>query len=229
MFSILSNSKTPSFDIMFESLINESNDESGMWKYQELYDEMINQFINELTANPDGRQKWEVLPAAKVKEIWNDYAKYRFVRDEEAVNELAFTMARNTAKLQVNTEMAGHSQLDPNELWQMDREEDMPQELDDKMGDWMLTDEGQWRISDYGLNKLVPFAMALLNDKETAEEKLIDMDRMLQICHQRGDLALNFIEGGSNTLTEIYQSPSETSAKAMIDPPKKPIKTGKVT
>ncbi|MEI6420969.1 MAG: hypothetical protein WCP55_02050 [Lentisphaerota bacterium] len=211
-----SSTETPHFNTLFESIINEKfNQDEGAEKYMELYDEMVWQFIKELTSNPDGRQKWEVLPAEKVKAVWNDYAKYQFVRDEEAIEEFALTMVRNTAKLQVNTEMAGHSQMDPKEIWSHATDMELTDELEEKIGDFILDNNGQWRISDYGLNKLVPLAFDILSGVD-AETKLVDMDRMLQICHMRSDLAAMYIEGGSDTLTDMFKRPGDVYKDAMI-------------
>lgn len=219
MFQQFHNATTPRFETLFESILNESSDDEAFYKYIDLKDAAMQRFINEILSNPNEPQKWETLPADKVIALWRDYAKYRAVRDPDAVNELAFTMAMITAKLEVNTEMSGHTQSDPKELWRDNYGEEMPPEIDEKIGDFILDPKaGQWRISDAGLDKLVPFAIALLSN-ESPEEKLVDMDRMLQVCHMRSDLAANYIEGGTDTLDTLFkpeERPTGVTSKSLI-------------
>ena len=41
------------------------------------------------------------------------------------------------------------------------------------------------------------------------EEKLLLIDRMLNVVHQRSDIAEWFVEGGSRALAQLSSSPSE--------------------
>lgn len=60
----------------------------------------------------------------------------------------------------------------------------------------------QWRISDYAMKPLLELANELLIST-TAEEKIILMDRVFNIVHQRGDIASLFVKGGSYALSEL--------------------------
>jgi hypothetical protein len=59
-------------------------------------------------------------------------------------------------------------------------------------------------ISDYGLKPLWNIALKLA-ESNNDEEKLMLIDQMLNVVHQRGDLAALFIEGGSGALTQLSE------------------------
>lgn len=67
---------------------------------------------------------------------------------------------------------------------------------------------GQARISDYGLEPLQKLLIQLRNT-HTAEQKIPIIDQMLNIAHQRSDLASWFVKGGSHALSDLSASPSE--------------------
>lgn len=63
-------------------------------------------------------------------------------------------------------------------------------------------------ISDYGLEPLVRLA-GQLRKASSPEEKLVLIDQMLNVVHQRSDIANWFVEGGSRALAQLSGSPSE--------------------
>jgi hypothetical protein len=68
-------------------------------------------------------------------------------------------------------------------------------------------------ISDYGLNPLVTLAGELRRQTKP-EDKLVTIDKMLNVVHQRSDIANWFVEGGSRALSQLsgYASGEEDSA-----------------
>jgi len=63
-------------------------------------------------------------------------------------------------------------------------------------------------ISDYGLRPLEELLVELLR-ASTPEEKLLLIDRMLNVVHQRSDIADWFVEGGSHALAQLSGSPTQ--------------------
>ena len=57
-------------------------------------------------------------------------------------------------------------------------------------------------VSDYGLKPLWELAEELVNST-SYEESLVIVDQMLNVIHQRGDLASLFVEGGIRSLAEL--------------------------
>jgi len=62
-------------------------------------------------------------------------------------------------------------------------------------------DMGEY-ISDYGLGPLMTLINKLVN-KKTPEEKLLIVDRMLNVIHPRSDIAKWYVEGGSSSLNKL--------------------------
>jgi len=195
----------------FEQFIKESVSEDAMFKYYDIVDEESNDLFNEMMTHEKGeRQKWEVIRAPRLIKIWNDYVTLGFVRDEKGLDDIADRLVRNVAKLELNTQMMGHT----SHGWLYDEWKDMYElsdedyekikEIVDSADDPFFDDEnGSWRLSDYGLGPLQNLAGQIL-DAETPEEKLILIDQALNVCHQRSDLASWFIEGGTSTLNKLF-------------------------
>src|SRR5208282_3579690 len=156
--------------------------------------------------DPKYRQKWEVVPAARLKKIWNDYAKTGMVRDEKGMGDIAWTVQYNIWKIHANTILCGHSEQSPIQF----AENVMGENLEEKYGrdvfqddnSFFDDDKGAWRLSDYALDPLVNAAAKLENAK-TAEQQLQAVDFILNIVHARSDLASWFVQGGTSTLNSL--------------------------
>lgn len=154
---------------------------------------------------PDG-QPWKLVPAAKLVRIWNDFSSTGIVRDEKGLDDILDLIIENTARLEINNIVSGHSQL-PMETILEDYfdgdDDDRVPELQESFTDWAVDlPDGGWRISDYAVPKLLD-ALALAVEAKTAEEKLPYLDIALNVVHCRSDLASWFVEGGSSTLVGI--------------------------
>jgi len=64
---------------------------------------------------------------------------------------------------------------------------------------------GQYLVSDYGLEPLLKLGVELINEKNS-KDILIIINRILDVTHQRSDLAELFIEGGIKSLDYISNS-----------------------
>jgi hypothetical protein len=84
-------------------------------------------------------------------------------------------------------------------------------DMKDRFFDYYMDDpEHKWGgfISDYGLEPLEQLLNQLLH-AGSPEEKLLIIDQMLNVVHQRSDIAEWFVEGGSQSLSKLSASPSE--------------------
>jgi hypothetical protein len=146
---------------------------------------------------------WKVIPFARLKKIWEDYAKTGVVRDVNGMEEIKQNMLSILTRLQAATDLSGHGTLSAEDI------EDstglkMPNGKDtDFYFNFLETDYGT-PISDYGLDKLWALAKILLNST-SPEKQLLICDQMLNIVHQRGDLAALFVEGGSSSLSQLAE------------------------
>ncbi len=157
------------------------------------------------------RQKWQVVPAARLKKIWNDYAKTSMVRDEKGMDDIAWTVLYNIFKIHANTILCGHTDQSPNDFAESITGENFEEKYGvDKFGysiwdrdnAFFEDDNGQWRLSDFALDKLIN-AAGKLEQAQTAEQKLQAVDRVLNIVHARSDLASWFVQGGTATLNSL--------------------------
>lgn len=152
--------------------------------------------------DPNYRQSWTLVPSAQIKKVWNDYANMGFVQNEKALEDIVDTVSHNIHKLTVNTLLANHTEID-SVRWASDiLDEELPEGYFDKAESFFDDDNGAWRISDYALDKLNNLNMQLLAAR-SPEEKLLTVDRILNVVHQRSDLPGWFIEGGTQTLDEL--------------------------
>lgn len=75
-----------------------------------------------------------------------------------------------------------------------------------KMDNYLpLFSNGQWVLSDYGLKPLFNLGKTLARE-HNPNKILVLINRVLDVTHQRSDLAELFIDGGSITLTYISNS-----------------------
>lgn len=224
---------------------------------------------------------WNVAPAARIKKIWEDNIKYGVVRDERGIDLIESIFMQNIIKIDIITELAGHTPYDPDEIYeeyigyyineQVDCirvkyqdvnqleidfdnetgkgykqkeydsskechveihpyiknliiEEDLDELPDDELKkvlynhfinlflEYYVEDpkSGHAYITDYGYDALLK-NYKLLTESKSYEEKLIILDRILNVVHQRSDMASWFVDGGSSALSNI--SGYETTEK----------------
>lgn len=195
---------TPEQDAAFDDFVE---------MYSEAHDEAIGDFVREFRSSANGRvASWPVVPAGRLKKIWTDHARMGFVRDEAGMDGIARKMIGLVARLEAATEILGHTQIDARE----ELLESMGYEFTDKEWDrfqnFLTAPSGQWRLSDYGMKPLQGLARELAAAK-SAEEQLVIVDRMLNVTHQRGDMAENFVEGGKETLGWLANQTGDTRFK----------------
>lgn len=70
-----------------------------------------------------------------------------------------------------------------------------------------LFSNGQWVLSDYGLAPLFKLGEEIIRQKDP-NEIIVTLNKILDVAHQRSDLAELFIEGGSQALTDITYEPN---------------------
>jgi len=157
---------------------------------------------------------WSVIPFARLNKIWQDYAKTGIVRDTSGMESIKHKMLEILARLHASNDLAGHgsgvSDEDISEYTGMK----MPKgDNTDFYFNFLETDYGS-PISDYGLDKLWAIAQLLMRES-SPERQLLLCDQMLNVVHQRGDLAALFVEGGSSSLDQLAQGHLENNP---VDP-----------
>jgi hypothetical protein len=184
--------------------------------FLEIENEFLSTVVNDFNNNTSS-QKWIKLKPQRIKKILRDFAISGVVRDEKGVDQVSGHLIRNILKLRVNNIIAGHTDFDPIEYIQEHHEDFNPTEkdFDDFVFDYLYDEKSkQMRISDYGSPKLEKLAKDLyLSTDYNAKVRIID--QILNVVHQRSDLAELFVEGGSSILEDI----SEQRFRTALDSP----------
>ena len=161
------------------------------------------------------RQKWSLVPAARLIKIWNDYAKTGMVRDTKGMDNITGIIVTNIHKLKVNTILCGHEQDDPVKYANSITEETYPENYFEILENFFNDEKGMWRISDFAIKPLQKLAYQLVATANP-EEQLQLVDKVLNIVHQRSDLSSWFVQGGFQTLNQLFQS-NQQGAKTAIE------------
>ena len=151
---------------------------------------------------------WSIIPFARLKKIWQDYALNGIVRDESGIAEIKSEMLRILVRLTAANDLAGHGryidQEDLNCNYKIPKGDNS-----DFYFNFLETDYGE-PVSDYGLPKLWAIAQVLMRENN-AERQLLLCDQILNIIHQRGDLAALFVEGGTSSLAFLHEGHLENN------------------
>lgn len=175
--------------------------------YYEVLNEVQSEVVfDALDYKKGNKQRWNLIPAGRLAKVWNQYVKYGFVRDEDGINMMVEIIIRNLAKLSVNTTLLGHDVYDGirevKEMYNLTPYQVRKLRKVFEDTNYVIDDNGQYIISDYGIPKLERIVYNILISN-TPEEKLLLIDRVLNVVHARGDLAKLFVEGGSDTLSKL--------------------------
>lgn len=170
--------------------------------YYEKYDEAIcDIWLKAKEANDTDRYPWKKLPLTRVKKIWRDYMKFGFVRDEKGIQEISDKVVDIIARLDAATALMGHTPECPKNIIE-DKELDYDEATDNRLSTFLTDEDGGYRLSDFGLKPLQELSVKILTTTKP-EELLLLIDRVLNVVHQRSDLASWFVEGGRGALEEL--------------------------
>lgn len=141
---------------------------------------------------------WIPYPIHRIRKIWNDYVIYKIIKDEKGIIEISENFINKIALLDATTILTGHTTEDPSNIL-----EDLNLVYDEsimtKLYYYMCDSTGTLYISDYGLTKLQNLAIDLINSDDIID-KLLILDQILNVTHQRSDLSSWFIKGGRQQL-----------------------------
>ena len=165
----------------------------------EEYERILNEYYDRKSKKGQ-MMSWDVIPFARLKKIWEDYARDGVVRDTKGMDEIIRRILKNISRLQASTDLAGHG--GDTEEWAkvMGIRHPNPRNQDFYFN-FLNTQYGA-PVSDYGMKKLWDLA-DLLFQTTSYEQKLLIVDQILNVVHQRGDLAALFIEGGTSSLNQL--------------------------
>lgn len=161
-------------------------------------------------------RKWRLIPKEPYWNALKGFMQYgeAFRTPEYLINDWLQIIYYNVITLTYITELAGHSQHFPfddfNDVFFYENEDEAPNdyyecsEYLDNLGfyDWCKLPDGSDAWSDFGLEPLWKIITSIKDDS-TKGEKLVAINRCLDVIHCRGDLASMFIEGGRKSCYDI--------------------------
>lgn len=192
-----------------EDAYHEYND-----KLHEAFAEVIGDYRN---AGSGERVEFPVVSKDMLAKVWNQFIDDGHVTDIATLNYIQKRILLCTARLDALNALAGHDTYDPNEEYDLGL---TAKEQDEMFNHWATDSKGQWTISDYGLPKIQNLLFPLLQEP-SPEKKVVLIDKILNIIHQRGDLAEMFVQGGSDTVQALADGtlkPSDDIQKSVTEP-----------
>lgn len=204
------------------------DEEHPYYDYMEEYDAyyVLSEFFN----NPNGKEDWGVLinpeMYAKALREFTQYGKLVNFPSKYVYQWMGIIM-KNTAILETNTNLAGHSmgfpgyevaefaeQIDGIEIGK-DYSEGSKWLEEKGLYDWMEMPDGSDAWSDFGLEPLWKI-FEEYDESLPPEKVLVLVNRALDVYHQRGDMASIFIQGGSKALSRIAEEIKRDGKKVYI-------------
>jgi hypothetical protein len=163
-------------------------------------EEMLETMISEYKSGrwPDGAP-WRVVSAERLTKIWKDAAQLGFIRDEKGLLSIRDRFIENFLRISVNTAIAGHATYTYSEV--LDDHFDTEAEKEAFVS-WAVNCETGWRLSDYGLKDLFRLC-SVASEASDPNELHVVCDLILNVAHQRSDLASWFVAGGAKTLSSL--------------------------
>lgn len=152
-------------------------------------------------AGEDEVLPWITYDLTRAKKIWMDFIKTGLVRDEKGLNKMADNFIEKIATIDAITILAGHTPESPKDYLE-NIEIEYDEKTDEKLTYYIVDKYGQYRLSDYALEPLQVLAGKII-EAETPEKKLLFLDMVLNVIHQRSDIASWFIKGGRESLDEL--------------------------
>lgn len=190
--------------------------------YHEYNDQLHEEFSNVIGefrgADPGEKVQFPVVSKDMLAKVWNQFIDDGHVEDIATLNYIQKRIIRATARLEALTALGGHDVYDPNEEYELG----LSKEEQDTMFDHWATDaKGQFALSDYGLPAVQKLLYPLMQEANP-EKKLVLIDKILNVVHQRGDLADFFVEGGSKTVQALADGtlkPTNDFQKSVTETP----------
>jgi len=177
--------------------------------YHELHREIVYDYFVSIKNNRSYTLKLSKIDPTQYKTALTQFMRYgKLIRFPERIilkwKEIIMT---NVCYLEAFTDIGGHSQCYPydelNDVYETETYDySKACELTDDEEIFPTWSNGQWFLSDYGLQPLAKIVRVLI-DTTNVNEILVLINKALDVSHQRSDLSELFIKGGYDSLSAI--------------------------
>lgn len=226
-------------------IVNEETDWDLFEMRDDIKNKLFYEFLYENNTDYTKRCKWYLIPENLIKTIWEYYIRFKEVKNTKGLDLIERVMTINILKISLFSELGGRTPANPDEDFDdafdqvildyleegksydnnfsnfmsglVDEDNDTQQnlilikeELKEKF--WYYFEDGH--SSDYGTRPL-EILLTQLRTANSDEQKLIVVDKMLNVIHQTSDLAANFIRDGAAALSRIsgYEVPADGNSQ----------------
>lgn len=187
----------------WKNILKKPISEDATYTYLEIKDDVMRRMFDELLSKR--KQTFNLIKGAQIKRIYDEHKNLGFIKSEKLLNDIIEKLIKSTAQLETNNLLAGHEQYSAYDEYkeQYGDEEDLIskedfEELADKYVPWDS-------YSDFGTKWALEIVGRLI-DAKTDDDKIILINHLFDVIHQRGDFAEFYVEGGSQTLSQISGS-----------------------
>lgn len=210
-------------NIIARSIKDGLTEDKDYYNFFDTMIDMVNNILYEFSQDKNRgikQKKWNLIPFEQYRTAIIEFMRYgKFMRfPTKYIDKWAAICTNNVLEINAMTDLGGHSQEFPYEevlyFFGIDEENEKYDEfynnfdktagLLDNAGfyDWCMLPDGSDALSDYGLEPLMKL-ISELEECETPEQKIVVINKILDVTHTRGDLSSAFIEGGKNSLGQI--------------------------
>lgn len=167
-------------------------------------------------ANGVARMSWNVIDPEQYKkalELFMEQGPALFRFPDSIIDGWLKGAISNIYRLEATTALYGHTNWFPAydiadhygiDIDEIDDQYGYLSEYLDNIGfyDWAVLPDGSWACSDYGFNQYDPI-LREYSSNLTAGQKLIMLNRIIDVNHCRGNLSSAFIKGGAAACSAI--------------------------
>lgn len=90
------------------------------WEVFDEYErEIATKIVHEIADGVE-HERWRLIPFGRLQRIWNEFARFKFIRDEKGMEMIRNICISNTARLYVNSVLVGHTERHPKEYVRYD-------------------------------------------------------------------------------------------------------------
>ena len=174
--------------------------------YFEAYDENLIDLIGSFVHGES--LSWNPVDINRLKPIYTHFVKRNFLDDRDIKNlhKVIIDIGQNIARLDATTDLSGHGVVSLSDLFERAGYSEYLEEIGEDEAYEKLSNflewEGQTALSDYGLPNLKNYLFKIMNSNDPVNQ-LVLLNQLLDVVHQRNDLAAFLVRGGSESLMDL--------------------------
>lgn len=183
----------------WKALLAKPHSQDAIEDYFDIYRNKLSSMYHELVSGK--KQHFNLIKPDELVRIYKEHQELGFIKSEKLFDKIIQTCIENTAQLRANTLLAGHTNEDPYQTYIDEYNDDTELSEDEfyELADNYVPND---KYSDYGLKWAEDVVIRLI-DARNDNQKIILLNHLFDIVHQRSDFSEYYVVGGSSTLSKI--------------------------